>query len=94
MHSEQTKPLMLRYGWLKPLPDDYVGERHVVIVKREPTGTPNLEWCEFEERPGPAPAGPEDDACTVYLTRDSCLGVSKGRTDSDLDTPASRGTVS
>jgi hypothetical protein len=43
----------------------------VVIVKREPTETPNMEWCEFEERPGPAPAGPEDNACTVYLTRDS-----------------------
>ena len=71
MHSEQAKPLMLRYGWLKPLPEDYIGERHVVIVKREPTETPNMEWCEFEERPGPAPAGPEDNACTVYLTRDS-----------------------
>ena len=49
---------------------DYVGERHVVILKREPTETPNLEWCEFEERPGPAPTGPEDDACDVYLMRE------------------------
>src|SRR5579872_5445390 len=35
------------------LPTDYVGERHVVIVKREPRG--KGEWCEFEKRPGPAP---------------------------------------
>jgi Stress responsive A/B Barrel Domain len=38
---------------LKMLPEDYVGERHVVIVKREPTGASGtFEWCEFEERPG------------------------------------------
>jgi hypothetical protein len=57
MHSEQTKPLMLRYGWLKPLPEDYVGERHVVIVKREPTETPNMEWCEFEDLDTPPSRG-------------------------------------
>lgn len=27
----------------------------MVIVKREPSRSPNIEWCQFEERPGPAP---------------------------------------
>jgi hypothetical protein len=34
--QELAKPTVFQYGWLKPLPKDYVGERHVVIVKREP----------------------------------------------------------
>jgi hypothetical protein len=34
----------------KPLPVDFIGARHVVVVKREPTGSPNIERCEFEEK--------------------------------------------
>ena len=45
---EPKKPQLFRSGYLKTLPADYVGERHVVIVKREPSGAPNGEWCEFE----------------------------------------------
>ena len=56
------------YGWIRLLPADYVGERHTVIVKREPTGAPHVLWCQFEERPGPAPAADSDNAFTVYLT--------------------------
>jgi hypothetical protein len=63
--SSSTFPTILAWDWT-----DFVSERHVVIVKRVPTETPNMEWCEFDERPGPAPPGTEDDACTVYLTRD------------------------
>ena len=48
------------YGWLLPLPADYVGERHTVIVKQEPTGSPHFEWYEWEERPGAAPSYAED----------------------------------
>jgi hypothetical protein len=33
-----------------------------VIVKREPTGSPHVEWCAFEEREGPVPA---DDSTAV-----------------------------
>jgi hypothetical protein len=51
---------MISYGWLNTLPANYVGERHIVIVSREPTISPRLEWCEWEERPGPAPSGAED----------------------------------
>ena len=51
---------LISYGWLLPLPADYVGERHIVTVSREPTRSPRFEWCEWEERPGPAPSDAED----------------------------------
>jgi len=41
-----------------------------VIVKQESAGSPYCEWCHFEERPGPAPAGSVDGAFRVYLTED------------------------
>jgi len=62
------KPQLFRYGWLHPLPGSYTGERHVVIVKREPTKSPNIEWCEFEERPGKGPAIDDSGGMTVLLT--------------------------
>jgi hypothetical protein len=59
-------PAVFRYGWLKSLPDDFVGDRHVAIVKRQATNSPNVEWCEFEERVGPGPIiGP-----TLYFSGD------------------------
>ena len=62
------KPQRFRSGVLKTLPKDYVGERHVAIVKREPAGAPGNECCEFEERPGPAPLGSQKDDCTtIYI---------------------------
>ncbi len=66
---EPKKPQLFRSGYLKTLPADYVGERHVVIVKREPAGAPGKgEWCEFEERPGPAPLDAQEDDCiTIHL---------------------------
>jgi hypothetical protein len=67
--AESAAPLTFRYGWLTPLPADFTGERHVVIVKCEPTNSPNIEWCEFEERPGAAATEGSDDSLTVYLTR-------------------------
>jgi len=45
---------LMQYGWVTPLPSDFVGERHTVILQRRRIG-PNLEWCRFQERPGPAP---------------------------------------
>lgn len=56
------------YGWIRMLPADYLGERHTVIVKREPTGSPHVLWCQFAERPGPAPDGDSDDGFVVCLT--------------------------
>ena len=61
-----------RSGYLTVLPEDYTGERHVVIVKREPEAgsPPGHEWCEFEERPGPAPPGTEEGGFVVCWERE------------------------
>jgi hypothetical protein len=64
------RTVIYRYSCLKALPNDFAGERHVVIVKRESTGSLYCEWCHFEERPGPALPGSVDAACRVYLTED------------------------
>ena len=63
------EPGKFRYGYLTPLPEDFTGERHMVPVHREPSGSPHEEWCQFEERPGPAPPGSDDGELTIYLTR-------------------------
>jgi hypothetical protein len=41
----------LRYGWLRKLPRDYQGERHIEIVERLSIRE-GLEWVEAEEVPG------------------------------------------
>jgi hypothetical protein len=64
-----TNPATHHYGWLRPLPKDYVGERHVVTVKVSPGGSPYLKWCEFEERPGSALQAEDDPSFTVYLNK-------------------------
>ena len=42
-----------RGGVLFLLPEDYVGEKHVVLHSRMPTDWPDYEWCTFSEVPGP-----------------------------------------
>lgn len=42
----------LQYGWLRKLPRDYQGERHIEIVERLSIRK-GLEWVEAEEVPGP-----------------------------------------
>ena len=76
---ERKKPQLIRCGYLKTLPTDFVGERHVVIVNRKPSG--KGEWCEFEERPGPAPvdAREDDDGITIYITYRECEICQPGR---------------
>ena len=61
---------VLRIGLLKRLPEDYVGERHVVMVEREPFSSFHTVQCEFEERPGPAPPGSDDGVPRLYLSED------------------------
>ena len=53
-----------RCGFLKTLPPEFEGERHIVTVA-SPAGEP---W-EFEERPGRGPTQAWDGNFTVYLTR-------------------------
>ena len=77
---EPKKPHFFRSGYLKTLPSDYVGERHVVIVKREPSGAQNSEWCEFEERPGPAPVDAQEEECTtIYIVYRDLVNPQGGR---------------
>jgi hypothetical protein len=60
---------LIRFGVLsKVLPSDYVGERHIVIVSRTVDSTGTIEWCNCEERPGPAPAGSDDGLPTTYFS--------------------------
>ena len=66
--SVSTAPAKFRYGWLTPLPGDFAGERHIVATSIQPTTSQNIEWCQFEERPGRAPATGGVDAFSVYLT--------------------------
>lgn len=64
---QEARQAVMRVGSLKKLPDDYVGERQVVVVKRQQTSTPGYESCEFEERPGPEPPGMRDQAWRIYV---------------------------
>ena len=63
--TQAREPSIFRYGWVTRLPEDFTGERHTVIVMRQATGSSNTEWCHFEERPGPALPGSEDDSLTI-----------------------------
>jgi hypothetical protein len=56
MLNVRTQSAMkLRYGYVKRLPKNLEGDRHVETVKSESTAFPNVELCTFEERLGPAP---------------------------------------
>jgi len=67
----RTAPRRLRiqYGYLKTLPDDYTGPRHVATVRQLPPGPGGQDWFDWEERPGPESAsnatGPDDGLVRV-----------------------------
>jgi hypothetical protein len=48
--AENPAPVEFQTGYLKELPADYTGERHIVTMGRDPDG--NYRW---EERPVPEP---------------------------------------
>lgn len=54
-----------RYAFVARLPDDFVGERHIVMVKN---AAPSGEWCHFEERPGLG-RDEADGAHVIYLSK-------------------------
>ena len=58
--AERWPQIELQIGYLKKLPPEYVGERHVVTVGRLADG--KYQW---EERPGPAPAEEDADPRTI-----------------------------
>ena len=63
----------LQTGYLKKLPEEYTGERHVVTVGRAADGT--YRW---EERRG-APSASEDSC--KWIIRSILVGVKNGRPD-------------
>ena len=67
VQAQATQEATIQIGPLKRLPADFLGDRHVVVARRYPSGTPNWETCEFEERPGPAPSGVQNGASRIYL---------------------------
>jgi len=48
--TESVPPAEFQVGFVKKLPAEYAGDRHIVTVGRDPDGT--YRW---EERPGPEP---------------------------------------
>ena len=56
--------LEVQLGYMKKLPPEYTGERHVVTVGQLPNG--HYQW---EEHPGPAPPGSEDSSDGRQLLR-------------------------
>ena len=48
----QCQPPEFQVGYLKQLPPEYSGERHIITIGRDPDGL-----CHFEERPGPPDEG-------------------------------------
>lgn len=80
-----THRLEIRHGYIRRLPPDYQGERHVEIVKRLPDQN-GEEWFEFEEVPGPPPIEPPEEPrfpeCLEVVHR---LNVIYRGPDCDLD---------
>ena len=55
--TANRRTVVYRYGYLKALPKDFVGERHVVIVKKESAGSPYCEWLSFRRAAGTCSGG-------------------------------------
>jgi hypothetical protein len=56
--SSQECRVTVRFGHLKRLPPEYVGERHIIVARELPNQGEH-EWVEFEEMPGADPDSPE-----------------------------------
>jgi hypothetical protein len=52
----------IRFGHLKRLPPEYVGDRHVIVARQLPSQG-GQAWVEFEEVPGPDPNPPVTTGC-------------------------------
>jgi hypothetical protein len=67
--STAPQHLRIEYGYLKTLPDDYIGPRHVATVRQLPPVERGEDWFEWEERPGPEPASNATGRDDVFLVR-------------------------
>jgi hypothetical protein len=65
----RDEELAMRMGYvIRELGCDYVGERHMAVVRVVGKDQSGREWCEVEERPGPAPAEPAERLPVVNFT--------------------------
>ena len=68
--EDSDRPLKVEFAYLKQLPREYSGPRHIVSVSKRPDGR-----CEYEERPRPGPPPPnqaeaqDSNVMRVYLVR-------------------------
>jgi hypothetical protein len=77
LQNSGRAPVVFHYGYVRYLPPGTGDERHMAIVKREPTALANVEHCEFEEQLGPAPAAHHDLSFAVYLSAEDQRGNSR-----------------
>jgi hypothetical protein len=66
--EESNRPFRVEFAYLKQLPREYSGPRHIVSVSQRPDG-----HCEYEERPGKAPPNQspvnDENVMTIFLVR-------------------------
>ena len=66
--EDSDRPLKVEFAYLKQLPREYSGPRHIVSVSKRPDGR-----CEYEERPGEAPPNKErrndENVMTIFFVR-------------------------
>ena len=66
--EERNRPIKIEFAYLKLLPREYSGPRHIVSVSQRPDGRSN-----YEERPGPPPPNQErrndENVMTVFFVR-------------------------
>jgi hypothetical protein len=67
------KDFQVQIGYLKRLPADYQGDRHVVTVGQQAADGTRPDRYEFEERPGTAPnESVAENILRVCLVRPAC----------------------
>ena len=66
--EQSHRPFKIEFAYLKLLPREYSGPRHIVSVSKRPDGR-----CEYEERPGPPPPNQgrvsDENVMTIYFVR-------------------------
>jgi hypothetical protein len=66
--EDSDHPLKVEFAYLKQLPREYSGPRHIVSVSKRPDGR-----CEYEERPGKAPPNQsrvnDENVMTIFFVR-------------------------
>jgi len=66
--EESNRPRKVEFAYLKQLPREYSGPRHIVSVSKRPDGR-----CYYEERPGPPPPNQDrskvENVMTIFFVR-------------------------